>query len=445
MGDPGATAIAGQIGLIIILTLINAFLAGAEMAFVSVNTQKIETMAAEGNKNAKRVLHLLDDSDGFLSTIQVGITFAGFFSSAAAAATFAGKLAPYLNTIPAGETIATAVVTLILSYFTLVLGELYPKQLAIQIPESYACTSAGVISVLKSLFKPFVWLLTASTNVLKGITPIDFTQKEEKLTRAEMKVLLARSRQDAAIDVEEFRMMQGVLSLDTKLAREVMVPRTDTFMLDIDDDPVDNLNEILTSQYSRVPVFEDDKDDIMGIIHSKDILRQARKVGFENIDIREIIKPAFYVPETIFVDDLLLEFKRNHQHMAIIKDEYGGVVGLVTLEDLIEEIVGDIEDEYDEISHMYKKINETTYIINGIMPIPKFNQLFKTEIESDESDTIAGYMIEILGFFPDNRAEEVIRIAEYDLTTTAVENGRIRGIQVKHRPLTDEETDISEN
>lgn len=435
MGDPGATTLLLQIALIAVLTLINAFLAGAEMAFVSVNTQKIKDMAGEGNKSAVKVLELLEDSDGFLSTIQVGITFAGFFSSASASSTFVGYLTPYLSDVPAGETIATAVVTLVLSYFTLVLGELYPKQLAIQIPEKYATISAGTILVFKAFFKPFIWLLTASTNLMKRVTPIDFTKKEEKLTRAEMKAVLQRSRQDEAIDLDEFRMLQGVLSLDTKFAREVMVPRTDTFMLDIDDSPGDNLNGILNSQYSRVPVFADDKDDILGVIHSKDILRLARKVGFDNIDIREIIKPAFFVPETIFVDDLLLEFKRNHQHMAVIKDEYGGVVGIVTLEDLIEEIVGDIEDEYDEISHMYKQINETTYIINGIMPIPKFNTLFKTDIESDESDTIAGYMIEILGFFPDNRAEEVIRIGEYDLTTTAVENGRIRGIQVKYHPV----------
>ncbi|OYW70146.1 MAG: hemolysin, partial [Aerococcus viridans] len=231
--------------------------------------------------------------------------------------------------------------------------------------------------------------------------------------------------------------MQGVLSLDTKLAREVMTPRTDTFMVDIDDASQEILNQILSSQYSRVPIFETDKDDIVGIIHTKDILREARKVGFENIEIRDVIKPAFFAPETSFIDDLLLQFKKNHQHLAILKDEYNGVVGLVTLEDLIEEIVGDIEDEYDEISHLYKKINETTYIINGIMPIDKFNQLFHTSVESAESDTIAGYMIEILGYFPDDRAEEIIRIENYNLMTTAVENGRIRGIQVKQ--LTEEQ------
>lgn len=431
MGDPGASSIGGQIFLIIVLTFINAFLAGAEMAFVSVNHSKLESMAEEGDKKSEKVLTLLEDSDDFLSTIQVGITFAGFFSSAAASTTFVSYLEPYLSGIPAGETIATAVVTLILSYFTLVLGELYPKQLALQVPEAYARNTAGVISVLKTIFKPFVWLLTASTSILKKVTPLEFSEDSQQFTREEIQGLINSSRREGVLDVDEFRMMQGVLSLDTKLSREVMTPRTDTFMVDIDDENEDIVNQILNSQYSRVPVFKDDKDDIVGIMHTKDILREARKVGFNNIDIMNIVKPAFFAPETSFIDDLMLDFKKNHQHMAILKDEYNGVVGLVTLEDLIEEIVGDIEDEYDEISHLYKKINESTYIINGVMPIDKFNQLFEESVESDESDTIAGYMIEILGYFPEDRAEEIIRIGDYKLMTTAVENGRIRGIQVK--------------
>jgi len=437
MGDPGASNVGGQIFLIVVLTLVNAFLAGAEMAFVSVNHSKLEDMAEEGDVKSKKVLRLLENSDDFLSTIQVGITFAGFFSSAAASTTFVAYLRPYMSGLPAAEILATAAVTIILSYFTLVLGELYPKQLALQVPETYARNAAGTISVLKTIFKPFVWLLTASTNILKRLTPIEFSADSQQFTREEIQGIINSSRREGVIDIDEFRMMQGVLSLDTKLAREVMTPRTDTFMVDIDDDSQEILNQILSSQYSRVPVFETDKDDIVGIIHTKDILREARKVGFENIEIRDVIKPAFFAPETSFIDDLLLQFKKNHQHLAILKDEYNGVVGLVTLEDLIEEIVGDIEDEYDEISHLYKKINETTYIINGIMPIDKFNQLFHTSVESAESDTIAGYMIEILGYFPDDRAEEIIRIENYNLMTTAVENGRIRGIQVKQ--LTEEQ------
>lgn len=444
MGDPGATNLGGQIILIIILTVINAYLAGAELAFVSVNQSKIKELANEGNKRAKQVLRLLDDSDDFLSTIQVGITFAGFFSSASASTTFVSYLEPLLANVPGGSTIATAVVTLILSYFTLVFGELYPKQVAIQMPEKYAMFTAGSINFLQTVFKPFVWLLSASTAVLKKITPIEFTNNEEHLTRNEMQAVIASGRNDGVIDVDEFRMMQGVLSLDTKLAKEVMTPRTDTFMVDIEDDSLEVLEEVLSSQYSRIPVYDDDKDNIIGIMHAKDILREANKVGFEHIKIENIAKPAYFAPETIFVDDLLLDFKRNHQHMAILKDEYNGVVGIVTLEDLLEEIVGDIEDEYDEISHLFKKINDDTYIVNGVMPISKFNQLFKEDVDTEESDTIAGYMIERLGYFPEDRAEEVIQIGQYELTTTAVENGRIRGIQVKKKFDLEDENDEEE-
>lgn len=444
MEDPGASSITGQIILIIILTLINAYLAGAELAFVSVNQSRMRELADSGNKKAKKVLRLLEDSDDFLSTIQVGITFAGFLSSASAANTFVAYLAPYLTAIPAGKTVATVVVTLLLSYFTLVFGELYPKQVAMQMPEKYAMTVAKSIEVIQFIFKPFVWLLSASTSLLKKITPLEFTNQEQHLTRNEMQAIIASGRNDGVIDPDEFRMMQGVLSLDTKLAKEVMTPRTDTFMIDIEDDKNEILQEVLGSQYSRVPVYEDDKDNIIGIMHAKDILRAAKRVGFENIKIREIAKTAFFVPETIFIDDLLLAFKRNHQHMAVLKDEYNGVAGIVTLEDLLEEIVGDIEDEYDEISHLYKKINEKTYIINGIMPIDKFNLLFQTEVDTEESDTIAGYMIERLGYFPEDRAEEMVRIGKYELMTTAVENGRIRGIQVKEKFLDEPQVAMGE-
>ncbi|MCZ0717872.1 hemolysin family protein [Aerococcus kribbianus] len=442
MEDPGAANLSGQIILIIILTAINAYLAGAELAFVSVNQSRLKEEAEEGNKRARQVLKLLENSDDFLSTIQVGITFAGFFSSASASTTFVSYLAPLLSGIPAGATIATAIVTLILSYFTLVFGELFPKQVAMQMPEKYAKFVAPSINFLQIIFKPFVWLLSASTSLLKRITPIEFTNKDQHLTRNEMQAIIASGRNDGVIDLDEFRMMQGVLSLDTKLAKEVMTPRTDTFMVDIEDDQAEALQEVLASQYSRIPVYEDDKDNIIGIMHAKDILRAAKKVGFEGIQIEEIAKPAYFAPETIFIDDLLLDFKRNHQHMAVLKDEYNGVAGIVTLEDLLEEIVGDIEDEYDEISHLYKKINDTTYIINGVLPVDKFNILFKEDVDTEESDTIAGYMIERLGYFPEDRAEEIIRVGKYELTTTAVENGRIRGIQVKEKYPEEDNDDL---
>jgi putative hemolysin len=316
-----------------------------------------------------------------------------------------------------------------------VFGELYPKQIALQMPESIARHTAGPIVVVKTLFKPFVWLLSFSTGILKKLTPIEFTNVEEKLTRDEMKAILAQSRGEGVIDPSEFTMMQGVLSLDTKLARELMVPRTDTLMMDLDDDLEYNIELVLNSQYSRIPVYEEDKDNVIGVLHMKNVLKASKEVGFERISFRELVNTPLFVPSTIYVDDLLVEFRKTHTHMAIIKDEYGGVEGIITLEDLLEEIVGDIEDEYDEIYRLSKKIDDNHYVVNGRMPLDKFNQLFKTAIASEEVDTIAGYMIEELGYFPKDDEHATIQTGEYLLTTTQVESGRIRGIRVTREPV----------
>ena len=302
-------------------------------------------------------------------------------------------------------------------------------------PESIARHTAGPIVVVKTLFKPFVWLLSFSTGILKKLTPIEFTNEEEKLTRDEMKAILAQSRGEGVIDPSEFTMMQGVLSLDTKLARELMVPRTDTLMMDLDDDLEYNIELVLNSQYSRIPVYEEDKDNVIGVLHMKNVLKASKEVGFERISFRELVNTPLFVPSTIYVDDLLVEFRKTHTHMAIIKDEYGGVEGIITLEDLLEEIVGDIEDEYDEIYRLSKKIDDNHYVVNGRMPLDKFNQLFKTAIASEEVDTIAGYMIEELGYFPKDDEHATIQTGEYLLTTTQVESGRIRGIRVTREPV----------
>ena len=262
------------------------------------------------------------------------------------------------------------------------------------------------------------------------MTPIEFTQVEEKLTRSEMKSLLDNSRNDGAIDISEFAMMQGVLSLDTKLAREVMVPRTDTLMLDIDDELAENLEIILNCSYSRLPLYEEDKDTVIGVVHLKDVFRAAREQGFDNIDLRALAHEPVFVPSTIFVDDLLVEFRKTRQHLAVLKDEYGGVEGIVTLEDLIEEIVGDIEDEYDEEEKEVVEIDENNSVIDAGMSLDRFNQIYQTSLESDEVDTMAGAIIEKLGYFPDDDEVVKVRFEGYLLQPTEIENDRIRKIHV---------------
>lgn len=429
-----------QVIIIIVLTLINAFFAGSELAFVSVNQNKMKQLAEEGDKRAARVLKLLEDSDGFLATIQVAITLAGFLSSASAATSFSEVLAAWLPNIPGVGTISIIVVTLILSYITLVFGELYPKQLALQMPEEFAMAASGVISGVQTVFKPFVRLLSASTGFLKRITPIDFVEEEEKFTRDEMRAIMAQTRQEGTIDLAEFSMLEGVLSLDNKLAREIMVPRTDTQMLDIEDPYEENIDAIMRSPYSRIPFYKGDKDNVVGVIHVKNVLRSIHdRYGQENLyeplDLEAIMSEPLFVPSYVYIDDLLIEFRREQTHMAILLDEYGGVEGIVTMEDVLEEIVGEIEDESDvNPSTDIRKIDDENYYVNGTTPIDKFANYFNVDVSSDEVDTIAGLVIYHLGYVPDDDERIQLRAGSCVLTTNHIESGRIRGLHVQIDP-----------
>ncbi|ALV21645.1 MAG: hemolysin family protein [Carnobacterium sp.] len=429
--DPDSQSMLGQILLIVALTAINAFFASAEMAFVSLNQGKVREKAAQGDKKSINILNLLSDSDNFLATIQVAITLAGFISSASAATSFATRLEPYLTAVPGGKQLAVVVVTIILSYITLVFGELYPKQIALQKAEEVAGFTAGTIRVVQVIATPFVKLLSLSTNLLKKITPIDFSKKEEKMTRDEFRSYLENSQKEGAIDIEQFSMLKGVLSMDTKMAREIMVPRTDTYMIDYEDGNERNIPLLLDCTYSRVPVYKSDKDNIIGIIHVKNLLKASRHTALAEIDLKELLNPPLYVPETIFMDDLLYELKRTRNQMAILNDEYGGVVGVATLEDLLEEIVGDIDDEYDETYNMIEQLTEDRYLVDGSTPLSKFNEFFETEIESNDVDSIAGFFIMEYGSIPNVAEKAVVNYADYIFTSNQIEGSRLVNLFVE--------------
>ncbi|MCA9765043.1 MAG: HlyC/CorC family transporter [Carnobacterium sp.] len=428
--DPDSQSMLGQILFIIVLTGINAFFASAEMAFVSLNQSKVREKAAQGDKKSAAVLNLLANSDNFLATIQVAITLAGFISSASAATSFASRLEPLLTNIPGGKQLAVVLVTVILSYVTLVFGELYPKQVALQKAEEVARFTAGPIRVAQIIFTPFVKLLSLSTSLLKKVTPIDFSKKEEKMTRDEFRSYLENSQAKGAIDVDQFTMLKGVLSMDTKMAREIMVPRTDTFMIDYEDGTKENIPLLLDCRFSRVPVYVSDKDNIIGIVHVKNLLKASRTTQLDDIDIKDILNPTLYVPETIFMDDLLYELKRTRNQMAILNDEYGGVVGIATLEDLLEEIVGDIDDEYDETYSMIQTISETRYLVDGSAPLSKFNEFFNTNIESNDVDSIAGFFIMQHGSIPQLGEEATVEYADYLFTANDIEGSRLVNLYV---------------
>lgn len=454
--DPSGSSLFTELLIIVVLTFINAFFASAEIAFVSVNKSKMNQLVEEGDKKAIRVQSLLEEGDDFLATIQVAITFAGFLSSAQAATSFALVFADVLPDFAGAQTLATIVVTLILSYFTLVFGELFPKQIALQMPEKIAMGTSGVVAVTKKIFRPFIWLLSASTGLLQRVTPIDFTETEDTFTRDEMRVIINQSRESDSFDMDELDMMEGVLSLDTKIAREVMVPRTDTIMIDIDDEYQDNVAEVIESPYSRIPIYKDEKDNVIGILHVKNLLKKASVEGFDAIDLMEISNRPMLVPSTIYTDDLLIEFQREQQHMAVLIDEYGGVEGIVTMEDLLEEIVGEIDDESD-ITTLgdIRVVDEFNYYISGGLPIEDFNRYFEENVEADDVDTIAGFIIHHIGYVPTPEERVSLRINDYVLSTSEIQNGRIyavllnidkeRMIEVDYTALDEETVDVTDS
>jgi len=427
--DPSGSSLLIELLFIVILTAINAFFAAAEIAFVSINNSRMDQLVEEGDQRAIRVQELLDEGDDFLATIQVAITFAGFLSSAQAATSFALVFAEALPDFTGAETLATVIVTLILSYFTLVFGELFPKQVALQMPESIAMSTSGVVSVTKKVFRPFIWFLSASTGFLQRITPIDFTETDDKFTRDEMRGIIRQSRESDSFDTDELDMMEGVLSLDTKIAREVMVPRTDTIMMDVDGDYEENIAKVIESPYSRIPIYKEGKDNVIGILHMKTLLKTASENGFKKINLLDIASAPMLVPSTIYIDDLLIEFQREQQHMAVLIDEYGGVEGIVTMEDLLEEIVGEIDDESD-ITTLgdIRVVDEFNYYISGGLPIEDFNEYFDENVEAEEVDTIAGFIIHHIGYVPDADERISVRVNDYVLTASEIKNGRIYSI-----------------
>ncbi|WP_409022154.1 hemolysin family protein [Dellaglioa sp. P0083] len=403
--DPGHELLL-QLLLLVILMLVNAYFSAAELAVVSVNRNKIEAEAKAGDKGAIRILGILNNSTSFLSTIQISITFAGFLSSAFAATSLAKYVEPLFGNAVWAHDVAVVIVTLILSYFSLVLGELYPKQLALQMPDKIARATTGPIQLIAIVFKPFNWLLSISIRALEKITPIKFNKNNiEVISRQEIVHMIQTGEERGAIDSDEYEMMEGVISLHTKFAREVMVARTDAFMIDLQNDNDRNIDAILNQPYSRVPVYSDDKDNVVGVVHIKNLLKAARAKGFDRISLRQIMQEPMFIPETMAVDDLLFEMKKTHTQLAILLDEYGGVVGLATIEDLIEEIVGDIDDESDSPDDTLRKINAHEYIVQGRMTLDDFNDEFNCDINVKDVDTIAGFVLTELGRIPGNNEQ----------------------------------------
>lgn len=440
MEDPGSQTIYLQLSILFLLTLFNAFFSASEMALVSLNRSRVEQKAAEGEKKFVRLLTVLENPNNFLSTIQVGITFISILSGASLANDLGAVFAKWMGNSATAQTAGYWLALAMLTFVSIVLGELYPKRIAMNMKENLAVVTAPVIIFLGKIVSPFVWLLSASTNLISRITPMNFDDADEQMTRDEIEYILTKSEQ--TLDAEEIEMLQGIFNLDEMMAREVMVPRTDAFMVDIEDDINVIMPEILRQNFSRIPVYEGDKDNIIGLIHTKKILAESFTNGFDQLNIRRIMQEPLFVPETIFVDDLLKSLRNTQNQMAILLDEYGGVSGIVTLEDLLEEIVGEIDDETDKTEIFVREIAENTFIVQGSMTLNDFNEYFNLDLSSDDVDTIAGFYLTGLGNIPSQDEKEAYELDNNGfhivMVNDKVKNGRVTKLKILITPLDDE-------
>ena len=405
MDESDTANIFSQLLLLIFLTLVNAFFASAEMAAVSVNKNKIKILAEnEGNKKAELILKLLEEPTKFLSTIQVAITLSGFLASASAATSFSKPLGKLLAQwgigYPYNENISLVFVTIILSYFTLVFGELVPKRIALQKAEFISLFSVKIILIVSKITSPFIKLLSLSTNFVLHLLGMKDEKLEENISKEEIKSMIEAGQANGVFNETEKEMINSIFEFDDITAGETMIARTDVYMVNIDVPVSEYIDELLSKKYARVPVYQKTSNNIIGILHMKDVVIEARKNGFENVDIKGILHKPYLAPESKKIDELFKDMQKNRKSMAIIIDEYGGFAGIITMEDLVEEVMGEIEDEHDISSPQITKIDKFTYMVNGLISLDELNEKFGVNIESKGYNTLSGYITSIIGVVP---------------------------------------------
>lgn len=422
-----------QILFLVMLTLINAFFASAEMAIVSVNKNKMKMLANEGHKKAKILCKLIGEPTKFLSTIQVGITLAGFFASASAATGISEQLGNFLTNInvPYGNQIAFIGVTIILSYFTLVFGELVPKRVALRKSEKIAMASLSSIIIISKITAPFIKVLSLSTSLIVRLIGLDSGELEEVVTKEELKSFIEAGEEHGAINESEKEMIEGIFKFDNTKVEKVMTPRTKVYCIDINE-PLDfYLDELLEMRYSRVPVYEDDIDNIIGILYMKDFMIEAKNEGFSNVNIKSILKQPYFVHEGKKVQDLFRQLQKSQRHIAVIIDEYGGFSGIITIEDLLEEIVGEINDEDDSGEKRIMKVGENTFLVDGLTTLDELNNELNIDIQLDDVDTVSGFIINLIGSIPSERNENIIEYRDITFKIDKLGEKRIERILVK--------------
>ena len=440
-----------EILLQVILILVNAFFAGTEMAVVSLNATKLRKMQEEGDKIAGKLLSMVEDSSAFLSTIQVAITLAGYLGAAFAGENFAPVLSSWLyndlgfQLIPltALNSVAIIIITIILSYFTLVFGELVPKRIALQKSYEWAKMACGVIRGMAFVLRPVIWLLSVSVNGVLRLLHMKVEAEEENVTEDEIRMMVDLGGEKGAIDEDEQEWIQNVFDFGDSSVRESMTPRSDMDALDIESTDGEILEMIQETGRSRFPVYEESVDTILGILNVRDYLLD-RNAG-KNTALKDLLRPAYFVPETMKADNLFKEMQKEKVHIAVVVDEYGGTAGLVTMEDLLESIVGNIQDEYDEDEEEVVQLGDTTFTMDGTTEVDEVSELLGIQLPEGDYDTLGGMLLEELGYVPESGSHPSVEFEGYRFTVQSVGERRIGKIHVEKLPDVQTGQDVSSN
>lgn len=421
-----------QILFILILIAINGFFSCAEIAIVSVNKNKIKVLVENNDIRAIRLQKLIDMPSKMLSTIQVAITLAGFLASASAAVSLSDKLFFLLEKLnmPYTRQLSVFIITIFLSYITLIFGELVPKKIGLQNSFKISLKVATIISFISVIFTPIIFILSMSTNFIVYIFGFNKIKDDKDISKEEMIALI----DNVSLEKTEKEMMENIIEFDETLAREIMIPRPSIFAISKDTLIKDLFNIDNITRYSRIPIYENTLDNVVGILHTKDLIKIQRDCT-EKVDT--IMKEAYFVPDTKKISSLFIKMKNGNRHLAILIDEYGGVSGIVTLEDLLEEVVGEITDEYDKEIHDISEIGKNKYLVNAQLSINDLNDFFKTNFDSEYYDTVGGLLIEKLGYIPtDNQKISDIIIDDTCFKIQKVKNKQIQKVIITRNEVT---------
>lgn len=436
--------------ILVVLILVNAFFAGSEIALISLNKNKIKAQEEEGNKKAKIVLKLIEIPTRLLSMIQIGVTLSGFLNSALASDVFADELVKIMQDIGISISLGTmrsismVVITLLLAIVTLIFGELVPKRIAMSNPEKFSFLVAYPIYVLYRIVLPLVYVLSFMTNLVLRLIGIDPNKNEHQVTEEEIRLMVATSSEEGEIDNKEKEMIDNIFEFNDTTVADVMTHRVDVEALDIDSTYEEVMQYFEHAQFTRIPIYEKTLDDVIGILHAKDLLRCVSELkNKKDFCLKDIIREPMFVPDSKLIDTLFYELKAQKTHIAVVIDEYGGTAGIVTMEDLIEEIVGEVFDEYDEVSIDYQKVGKNQYIMDGGIELDDVETLLGIDMPVDEYDTLNGFMISKLGRLPNPKDNAVIEYDGYSFRIIKVEEKVIEKVKVEKLLDVDKNVDRS--